>query len=179
MRGHFHRRFAAGALGVALLVVGLSSAGAVSADISPIAFQKLGCNNGDLACFQARLNGTVPLTMPYCNGTQCTSVPVGESFPIAAPVPTGNVGVTPGEIDPLAYQKLGCNNGDLTCFYARLNGSVPLTTPYCNGTSCTSVPVGDPGASIVPPAPLPTDPTAAPVTVTPSAQGPLMPALYR
>lgn len=87
--------------------------------------------------------------------------------------------MTPADIDPLAYQKLGCHNGDLACFYARLNGSVPLTTPYCNGTDCTSVPVGDPGASFVPPASQPTDPTAAPVTAPPPTQGPIMPALYR
>jgi hypothetical protein len=173
MLNHLRRLVGAGALGVALLVVGLGSAVSVSADISPAAFQKLGCANGDLACFQARLNGSAPLTTPYCNGSSCTSVPVGDSAPIPVSSSTVDTGMNPSDIDPLAYQKLGCTNGDLNCFYARLNGSIPPTTPYCDGNGCTSIPAGD-ATSI----PAPTDPGT--VSVPPPPHGGIMPALmYR
>ena len=175
MLGHLRRLGTAGALGIALLVVGLGSAASVSADISPLTFQKLGCANGDLACYQARLNGSVPLTVPYCNGSGCTSVPVGDSVLIPVSSTGTGTGVAPTDISPLAYQKLGCTNGDLNCFYARLNGSVPITTPYCDGNGCTSVPVGD---SLIFPVTAPSDP--ATVSVPQPTQGGIMPALnYR
>jgi hypothetical protein len=175
MLTHLRRLIAAGALGVALLVVALGSAVSVSADISPVTFQKLGCANGDLACYQARLNGSVPLTTPYCDGSGCTSVPVGDSVLIPVSSTGVSTGIAPSDIDPLTYQKLGCTNGDLNCYYARLNGSVPITTPYCNGTTCTSVPVGD---STIIPVSAPIDP--ATVSVPQPAQGGIMPALnYR
>ncbi len=163
---HLRRLATAGALGIALLIVGIGSAASVSADstatgISPAAYQKLGCANGDLACFQARLNGSVPLSVPYCDGSGCTSVQVGDSVAI----PNSSVGTTPVTIDPLAYQKLGCTNGDLNCFYARLNGSIPATTPYCDGNGCTSVPPNDASftTTVVPPV-APTAPVTAPIT---------------
>lgn len=174
MLNHLRRLGMAGVLGVALLVVGLGSAMSVSADISPATYQKLGCTNGDLACYQARLNGSVPLTVPYCDGSGCTTVPVGDS--VLIPVSTSTTtGVAPTDIDPLTYQKLGCTVGDLNCFYARLNGSVPPTTPYCDGNGCTSIPAGD--SPIIPIA-APVDPST--VSVPQPQQSGIMPALsYR
>jgi hypothetical protein len=177
MRNHLRRLATIGALGITLLIIGIGGAASVSADstptgISPAAYQKVGCANGDLACFQARLNGSVPLTVPYCDGSGCTSNPVGDSVAI----PNTSVGTTPVTIDPVAYQKLGCTNGDLNCFYARLNGSVPITTPYCDGYGCTSVQPNDSSytATVVPP----TTPVTGPVQT--HARSGLMPALmYR
>ena len=54
-------RLAVGAIIAALFVIGLGSATSVSAAIDPVAFQKLGCNNGDYSCFYARLYGGYPL----------------------------------------------------------------------------------------------------------------------
>jgi hypothetical protein len=174
MLGHFRRLIAAGALGATLLVTCLGSAVSVSADISPATFQKLGCANGDLNCYQARLNGSVPITTPYCNNNGCISAPVGDLIPIVGPV-ASSVGLASVTIDPLAYQKLGCTDGDLNCFYARLNGSVPITMPYCDNNGCTSAPVGEPGAVIA----LPTDPNGVYVAAPPPTQGSIMPALNR
>jgi hypothetical protein len=71
-------RFAAGAIAAALFVVSLGSTVSVSAAIDPVAFQKLGCNNGDLACYYARLYGGYPLRAPYCNASGCTVAAVGD-----------------------------------------------------------------------------------------------------
>lgn len=73
-------RLALGALTAALFVIAFGSATSVSAAIDPITFQKLGCNNGDYACFYARLYGGYPLRAPYCNGTDCTVAVVGDPF---------------------------------------------------------------------------------------------------
>lgn len=95
MLGRLRRLCAIGALGGALLAVGFGSAGSVSADIDPVAFQKLGCSNGNLACFYARLGG-LPATVPYCDGGGCTYSVVGDfggGYPYYV-VPTDpNVGV--------------------------------------------------------------------------------------
>lgn len=74
------RLFAVGAIGAALLVVGLGNAGSVSAAIDPVAFQKLGCNNGDYTCYYARLYGGYPLRAPLCDNTGCSYAAVGDGF---------------------------------------------------------------------------------------------------
>lgn len=87
MLGRLRRVCAVCMLGAALFAVGFGSAGAVSADIDPAAFQKLGCNNADLACFYTRLGG-LPATIPYCTGSSgndCTYIPVNEGYPYFAP----------------------------------------------------------------------------------------------
>lgn len=81
---HQRRLFAVGVLAVALFVIGFGSAGSVSAAIDPVAFQKLGCNNGDLTCYYARLYGGYPLRAPFCDSTGCTVPDVGDGF-IGAP----------------------------------------------------------------------------------------------
>src|SRR5689334_23239442 len=80
----FRRLCAVGAIGAALLVLGLSSTVSVSAAIDPVAFQKLGCNNGDLTCYYARLYGGYPLRAPFCDNTGCTYAAVGDGY-FAAP----------------------------------------------------------------------------------------------
>jgi hypothetical protein len=175
MLGHLRRLIAAGALGAVLLVACLGSAVSVSADVSPATFQKLGCANGDLNCYQARLNGSVPITAPYCDNNGCMVAPVGDSVSIPISVPAASsTGLADVTIDPLAYQKVGCANGDLNCFYARLNGSVPITVPYCDNNGCTSAPVGDPGVVIVPP----TNTNTTYAVPQPPAQGGIITALY-
>lgn len=74
------RLCAVGAISAALLVVGLGSTGSVSAAIDPVAFQKLGCANGDYTCFYARLYGGYPLRTPFCDNNGCTYAAVGEGF---------------------------------------------------------------------------------------------------
>jgi len=74
------RLCAVGAIGAAILVIGMSSAGSVSAAIDPVAFQKLGCNNGDYTCYYARLYGGYPLRTPFCDNTGCAYAAVGEGF---------------------------------------------------------------------------------------------------
>lgn len=74
------RLLAVGALGAAMLVIGLGSGGSVSAAIDPVAFQKLGCNNGDLTCYYARLYGGYPLRVPFCDNTGCTYAAVGDPY---------------------------------------------------------------------------------------------------
>ena len=74
------RLFAVGAIGAALLVIGLGSAGSVSAAIDPVAFQKLGCNNGDYTCYYARLYGGYPLRAPFCDNNGCTYAAVGDGY---------------------------------------------------------------------------------------------------
>ncbi|MDQ6834130.1 MAG: hypothetical protein M3008_12085 [Chloroflexota bacterium] len=79
----FHRLrhlCAVGAIGAALLVIGMGSTGSVSAAIDPVAFQKLGCNNGDYTCYYARLYGGYPLQTPFCDNTGCTYAAVGEGY---------------------------------------------------------------------------------------------------
>lgn len=71
---------AVGAITAAFFVISLGSAVSVSAAIDPVAFQKLGCNNGDYACFYARLYGGYPLRAPYCDNTGCTVAAVGDPF---------------------------------------------------------------------------------------------------
>ena len=94
MLGRLRRLCAVGALGATLFAVGFGSAGSVSADIDPATFQKLGCNNGNLACFYARLSG-LPVNVPYCDGgsSDCTYVAVGEGYPYYAPGIDPNLGV--------------------------------------------------------------------------------------
>jgi len=106
---------AVGAIAAALFVVSLGSTVSVSAAIDPVAFQKLGCNNGDYACFYAKLYGGYPLRAPYCDNTGCTVPNVGDPFygvpyytapyyvgpytnPYVAAYPTGVV--APTYIDP-------------------------------------------------------------------------------
>ncbi len=74
------RLFAVGAIGAALLAIGLGSAGSVSAAIDPVAFQKLGCNNGDYTCYYARLYGGYPLRAPFCDNNGCTYAAVGDGY---------------------------------------------------------------------------------------------------
>jgi hypothetical protein len=81
---HLRRLLAVGALGAALLIIGVGSAGSVSAAISPATYQKLGCTNGDLNCYYARLYGGYPITAPYCDNTGCTYAAVGDAV-FAAP----------------------------------------------------------------------------------------------
>ncbi|MDQ6602942.1 MAG: hypothetical protein M3Z19_09470 [Chloroflexota bacterium] len=79
----FHRLrrlFAVGAIGAALLVIGLGSAGSVSAAVDPVAFQKLGCTNGDYSCYYARLYGGYPLRAPFCDNNGCTYAAVGDGY---------------------------------------------------------------------------------------------------
>ncbi len=80
MFSRLRRLVAVGAIGAALLVVSLGSAGSVSAAIDPIALQKLGCNNGDYNCYYARLYGGYPLRAPFCDTTGCTYAAVGDGF---------------------------------------------------------------------------------------------------
>lgn len=84
MLTRFRRLFAVGLLTAALFVIGLGSTGSVSAAIDPVAFQKLGCNNGDLTCYYARLYGGYPLRVPFCDNTGCTVPAVGDVF-VGAP----------------------------------------------------------------------------------------------
>ena len=99
------RLCAVGAIGAALLV-GLSSTASVSAAIDPVAFQKLGCNNGDYTCYYARLYGGYPLRAPFCDNTGCTVAAVGDGYfaaPFyAAPYYAGYPGVyaKPGYVYP-------------------------------------------------------------------------------
>lgn len=79
----FHRLrrlCAVGAIGAALLVIGLGSAGSVSAAVDPVAFQKLGCTNGDYSCYYARLYGGYPLRAPFCDNNGCTYAAVGDGY---------------------------------------------------------------------------------------------------
>lgn len=79
----FHRLrrlFAVGAIGAALLVIGLGNAGSVSAAVDPVAFQKLGCTNGDYSCYYARLYGGYPLRAPFCDNNGCTYAAVGDGY---------------------------------------------------------------------------------------------------
>lgn len=76
----YRRLLAVGVLTAALFIIGLGSTGSVSAAIDPAAFQKLGCNNGDLTCYYARLYGGYPLRAPFCGNTGCTFAPVGDGF---------------------------------------------------------------------------------------------------
>ena len=81
----FHRLrrlFAVGALGAALFAIAIGSAGSVSAAIDPVAFQKLGCNNGDLSCYYARLYGGYPLRVPYCDNTGCAASTFGNDYAV-------------------------------------------------------------------------------------------------
>jgi hypothetical protein len=103
------RLFAVGAIAAALLAIALGSAGSVSAAIDPVAFQKLGCNNGDLTCYYARLYGGYPLRVPFCDATGCTYAAVGEAYygaPYVAPyyanpyVAPYYAGYAPGYIAP-------------------------------------------------------------------------------
>src|SRR6185503_3971787 len=71
-------RLAVGAIAAALFVLSMGSAVSVSAAIDPVAFQKLGCNDGDYACFYARLYGGYPLRAPYCNANGCTVAVAGD-----------------------------------------------------------------------------------------------------
>jgi hypothetical protein len=79
MFNRLRRLFAVGAI-AALLAIAVGSAGSVSAAIDPVAFQKLGCTNGDYSCYYARLYGGYPLRAPYCDANGCTYAAVGEAF---------------------------------------------------------------------------------------------------
>ena len=137
----------AGALGVALLIVGIGGAASVSADPRPRASPRrhIKRSAARTAISPASRPGSMaacPLTCRIATGAAAQP----SRWAIRSLSPDTSVGSTPGyadDIDPLAYQKLGCTNGDLNCFYARLNGSVPITTPYCDGNGCTSVPPND------------------------------------
>ncbi len=53
-------------------------------------------------------------------------------------VSLGNAASVSASIDPLTFQKLGCNVGDYNCFYAKLYGGAPLYGNYCDGYgNCT------------------------------------------
>jgi hypothetical protein len=82
MFGRLRRLLAVGAIGAALFAVAIGSAGSVSAAIDPVAFQKLGCNNGDLSCYYARLYGGYPLTVPYCDNTGCSASTFGDAYAV-------------------------------------------------------------------------------------------------
>jgi hypothetical protein len=88
MFSRLRRLFAVGALGAALFAIAIGSVGSVSAAIDPVAFQKLGCTNGDLSCYYARLYGGYPLTVPYCDNTGCNAVAAGDAYVVPyAPAP--------------------------------------------------------------------------------------------
>jgi hypothetical protein len=55
-----------------------------------------------------------------------------------------SAGPVAADVDPVAFQKLGCNVNDYSCYYARLYGGVPRQIPYCDNSGCAYNNVGDP-----------------------------------
>lgn len=56
----------------------------------------------------------------------------------------GSAGSVSAAIDPVAFQKLGCNVNDYSCYYARLYGGVPARVPYCDANGCSYNDAGAP-----------------------------------
>src|SRR5438105_9233351 len=55
-----------------------------------------------------------------------------------------SAGSVSAAIDPVAFQKVGCNVNDYGCYYARLYGGVPGYVPYCGYAGCSYATAGEP-----------------------------------